>query len=90
MFLDLACHIVLLHIVPDFTKWRVLEFILYVCKRSYLFLVLSRLSYVINDSVCSLIFITSGKIEEQRNPSPPSRKKISLGFSYKVQEIIGV
>jgi hypothetical protein len=57
MFLDLACHIVLLHIVPDFTKWRVLEFILYVCKRSYLFLVLSRLSDVIPDSVCCLIFI---------------------------------
>jgi hypothetical protein len=58
LFLDLACHIVFLRIVPHFTKWRVLEFILYVCKRSYLFLVLSRLSYVINDSVCSLIFIT--------------------------------
>ena len=57
MFLDLACHIVLLHIAPDFTKWRVLEFILYVCKRSYLFLVLSRLSDVIPDSVCCLIFI---------------------------------
>jgi hypothetical protein len=27
MFLDLAYHIVFLHIVPDFTKWRVLEFI---------------------------------------------------------------
>jgi hypothetical protein len=57
MFLDLACHIVFLRIVSHFTKWRDLEFILYVCKRSYLFLVLFRLSDVIHDSVCSLIFI---------------------------------
>ena len=27
MFLDLAYHIVFIHIVPDFTKWSVLEFI---------------------------------------------------------------
>jgi hypothetical protein len=58
LVLDLACHIVFLHIVPDFIKWRVLEFILNICKRSYLFLVLSRLSDVIHDSVCCLMLIT--------------------------------
>ena len=36
MFIDLVCHIAFLHIVPDFTKCRVLEFIFvfsYTCKK---------------------------------------------------------
>jgi hypothetical protein len=76
MFLDLAYHIVVLHIVPDYTKWSVLEFI-FVFSYTYvrnpvwiettMWLVLLYISHsVIHRKLQNVVYMTKIDVQKKR------------------------